>query len=1476
MISVNVNGVRTKKKRLLLEKLLEELKVGVCILTETHLRKRNLGGLRIPGYHVLGDYCREPPAGARIGGGVVILVYAGFSAERLDDTDRELLPYVEHCSVRFFPTTDPCTEMRITGVYIPPSQVSSLTIDRLMRLTPFKKGVSTGDRAPQLLAGDFNTTEWGQLYMEWTQEAGLQELVNPETPTFALGSSLDKLLFLPGYYIPSTFLPPGESRLPERDSMGEEPYYPAMVLDYPHLSDHSPILLPLPSDSKDPEQPATRRLRVGHLSKEEWEERDANLSALLARTMPDEVPGLVGEINVAHYHAGLIRAINKVLAGEQRRTRENRSVDPFGKFLLAHAEHPKMNALLEALESNQREKSEYLISRMSADGWKKHLKEVSLSDTRSLFAYLAKSEGRKPWGFVPGDSSPLVDERGRLVLAHSEKVKLLTKAVSERFTASRNTAAGFAHGSANDAGGRGGEHPLGAYRGRMQGDLVPVTRLEVNKAISSLTSGKTPGPDGLPTEVLKNLNSLVPYLATLFTGIFKSGSIPEPLRRVHMVMINKPGKDPRDPNSKRPISLINVIMKMLESVIYHRMLPVVEPHLHPNQYAYRRARGTEHHLVSMLDGIHRALLLQQNVYVISFDIAGAFDTVSHSRLLDVMEEFGIDSYTGRLVRHWIIGRTFVVKYRTPQGVFYGQKTPIKAGLPQGGVLSPFLWLMFFNGIHGELKALRELRGEDPSRFVDLVFADDLTTIIFSPELDPLRGYSHGNVDNVRHTMGRRGLNLQDPKTHNILFRPEVLPKGIFRRAPPLSNLSTKVRRRNQYMVEARHSNFLLTDLDPMASEPLGPAGAWSAWGFPYPLSEEMKVLGITLDPHLTLDAHHRGLLSKAMVRQSILARVAHTTWGLDATVLRVTHDALINSLLRYGLVFTGTCLPDDLLNKLDTGVINIAARRISGLPRIARIEALHFVSGTHSSRNLYAQHCGNFLHLVLTSHASGIRERVRRELQVLFGIPSLDLAVQILKVDLEASFIMDSSGVPMEVLQRLRWMANHYRIAPNWKGVEIQTSVFCVNAPELRQTSRGRELAYSFRATHSWLDVALQVLFQVGWRPECSQPHTANVKRALPPEATRANFYPGQYPDKKDKIVEKDGKSYKASRIKVVCGVLRVDEVFATVVVLSANGVVLQSSGFVHGVGFPSITPAYVHEAAVLHGVRVLREWVGTIEQYLLHSIEIIAGNALVSYQITEWMRSGSCRFQTSAASGLIADLQSMGEWLHTDTFLHPFCLREEREEMRGETEGGSEGDSNQELLLRLAEHFRTVVLPQQGAGWTESLPRLPLTTEELKSLLSEKEQADEMAVLRELAAMGSTSAEILAYLQVTRPVIKEALAQLCHERQLQTNLAGILCATRFKILVNGRVYHTKCPKTMCYSKDSFGHLLECYSLQQEVLFGPDAVPFLVKMARTTVLPRGKQRIPYFEEYHTEYPRETTPPQEGESVRNEGETRNEE
>ena len=124
-------------------------------------------------------------------------------------------------------------------------------------------------------------------------------------------------------------------------------------------------------------------------------------------------------------------------------------------------------------------------------------------------------------------------------------------------------------------------------------------------------------------------------------------------------------------------------------------------------------------------------------------------------------------------------------------------------------------------------------------------------------------------------------------------------------------------------------------------------------------------MGITFDPHVTLDAHFRVLLAKAQLRQGILSRVARTSWGLETTILKVTHDALLTSLFRYGLVLVGSCVPDDLLNKLDTQVINVAARSICAADRSMGIETLHFATGTHSFRNQYVVRCALMLDSVL-------------------------------------------------------------------------------------------------------------------------------------------------------------------------------------------------------------------------------------------------------------------------------------------------------------------------------------------------------------------------------------------------------------------------------------------------------------------------------------------------------------------------------
>ena len=226
--------------------------------------------------------------------------------------------------------------------------------------------------------------------------------------------------------------------------------------------------------------------------------------------------------------------------------------------------------------------------------------------------------------------------------------------------------------------------------------------------------------------------------------------------------------------------------------------------------------------------------------------------------------------------------------------------------------------------------------------------------------------------------------------------------------------------------------------------------------------------------------------------------MARTSWGLDASVLRVTHDALMTSLLRYGLVFTGPGFPDDLMNRIDTGVINVASRRITGLPRITRKKAPHFALGTHSIRNLSTEHCGHFLFLVLERHAIGIKGRVARELQVLSGTRDLYPSVRVLEVAPEASFVADSSGVPMSVPRRMRWMTSYHRVAPNLEGVLCPGSLFLETAPELSRTSAARRMVYGYEGTHSWMDVGLQALFRVGWRLECSRPQGGRLSKHCP------------------------------------------------------------------------------------------------------------------------------------------------------------------------------------------------------------------------------------------------------------------------------------------------------------------------------------------------------------------------------------------
>ena len=160
---------------------------------------------------------------------------------------------------------------------------------------------------------------------------------------------------------------------------------------------------------------------------------------------------------------------------------------------------------------------------------------------------------------------------------------------------------------------------------------------------------------------------------------------------------------------------------------------------------------------------------------------------------------------------------------------------------------------------------------------------------------------------------------------------------------------------------------------------------------------------------------------------------------------------------------------------------------------------------------------------------------------------------------------------------------------------------------------------------------------------------------------------------------------------------------------------------------------------------------------------------------------------------------------------------------------------------ITAAEEFRQAALPLLGRNeWIRSLPRVPLTKEELKAHVENCMQGDETLHIKRLADLGSESAKNIMRLKLERSFIKEAFRQLRGEHPAQITLATIPCGTRFKYPFQGLLLPTECPNKRrsdlaCGAEDSLEHLIACYGLKKHVGTGVASIEFMVKMARRAV-----------------------------------------
>ncbi|KAM8977058.1 2-(3-amino-3-carboxypropyl)histidine synthase subunit 1 [Pelodytes ibericus] len=179
---------------------------------------------------------------------------------------------------------------------------------------------------------------------------------------------------------------------------------------------------------------------------------------------------------------------------------------------------------------------------------------------------------------------------------------------------------------------------------------APITIEELAEALKSTQNGKAPGPDGLTSIYYKTFKeTLLPPMLKAFNSLANGAILPTQTQEAHITLIHKPGKDPEHCGSYRPISLLNVDVKLLAKILSNRLKDILPTLIHRDQVGFTPGREARDNTVKLINLIHYAHTNQKPTLLLSIDAEKAFDRVSWHFMREIIRHVGV----GDAMYNWI-------------------------------------------------------------------------------------------------------------------------------------------------------------------------------------------------------------------------------------------------------------------------------------------------------------------------------------------------------------------------------------------------------------------------------------------------------------------------------------------------------------------------------------------------------------------------------------------------------------------------------------------------------------------------------------------------------------------------------------------------------------------------------------------------------------------------------------------------------
>ena len=392
--------------------------------------------------------------------------------------------------------------------------------------------------------------------------------------------------------------------------------------------------------------------------------------------------------------------------------------------------------------------------------------------------------------------------------------------------------------------------------------VQPVTASELLQLTVKLKNGKAPGFDQIGPSLVKEIFPVIcEPLLHIFNLSLSMGIVPDQLKIAKIIPVYKKG-DHSSACNYRPISLLSVFDKLLEQIMYSRLISFLNVNnvLYGYQFGFRQNHSTTAALLEVLDNIYQNLDNHNKILGIYLDLQKAFDTVNHDILLYKLHNYGVRGRAYDWFKNYLTNR---VQFTCVNNIS-STVAEITCGVPQGSVLGPLLFLIYINDIANAV----------PNEKVRL-FADDTNLFLARNTVPSVVDAANNTMLKLNNWFLANKLSLNTDKTCYMVF-------------PPDTSNSVKVYVNNVEIQKVTNCRYL----------------------------------GVVIDEDLKWTTHIEGVCNKLVKYTSIFYKLRDK---LPGKILKNIYYAFVHPHILYSIeIYANTCLTYlDRLVKLNNKLLRI-------------------------------------------------------------------------------------------------------------------------------------------------------------------------------------------------------------------------------------------------------------------------------------------------------------------------------------------------------------------------------------------------------------------------------------------------------------------------------------------------------------------------------------------------------------------------